>query len=1417
MIMRFGCIELFCVLLAVFSLAVPSNASAIECYECHGTKNPPDYRPVDASSRDPRSGGFQGSHRKHLPEGATPYTCSICHPGSESYGPNHQDGIVTVSMDAYYPAKYRNGSTATRQGGAVLGSCTNVYCHNDGTYPYTGIRVMPKTPVWGNGGQSCDACHGNPPSYASGSPKVNSHQKHLFGCNRCHYATTTTGTSITGSYSHRNDSYEVYGPPSEPFSYGGVRQCYNTYCHGNGTNVATGQASASSTSPSWGTSASLACTSCHAYPPAYAKGVPKANAHLLHNSYNYRCSQCHYASTRDGASLAAGNTSHANRAYDVSGPPDKPVTYSYNATGGSCTNYCHSSVQGKTNPIDPPVYATPKWSDSYIRSCRNCHKAGYHAFDSFLMDTGSHFKHLQFDSTSHTCRMCHYTAKYGSAGSCYECHNPNTTFIGSNPHYDTSPRGPEHANGVVNVAFHPNFPTTGATGSYTGDTVPGTAYGVCANLYCHSQGTKNTPPYATANIPTVTWGSGPLPADCSGCHGGDINSSIPMATQSHVRHIGLDCAKCHAGTAYSSRSAIPNQPLPSYLMYSRGSYHTNGNVEVWFLNTTTAINGTYAGQNVTINRAPGASPGRCVNVYCHTAGTAVVAKTSSYGNISTPIWGTSGRLGCGSCHGNPPAYPDGYPKGNGHLKHNADCKNCHYGVTTNNTTIADKTKHGQYRYDVSYPPGISFNYTYASNGSICSNVTCHSNGGAARDWGTSCIHCHGNPPNPGGHQKSHLAYGCHYCHYTVTTNGNWITDPLLHNNGKKTIAPGAGASFTNLSTMTGYCGNVSCHSDGTAVATGQPHNNAYGSVRWSATVLQCYDCHREQSYWERYDYPNGSPKANSHQKHCATNRISCRTCHYSVVDGGGNLSTLHKNGQYDLKPLTGSVGFTYTYATNADHSRGGTCTNINCHGDGTAVTTNAPVTASATWGGASLACNSCHGYPPAYPNYSPKVNGHQGKHLAYSCDKCHYGFPSGHTDGFYNVAGGTYIKMTYTKMYYSTCSNVSCHGDGTSTTTWIAPVNGPLQWGATQSFTCSSCHAMPPSYTDRQPKANAHPSHTAYGCQVCHFNITADGSTIADRSRHADGFYNLSTNGSASFRYTFGLKGSSCGNISCHADAAKNRNWTYQPLGLNSVYPGTDYTNVDVSTTIQLNFAEPMDMNSVNSTSFYLKQGNTTLPGSYRYQANGYNSFAVSFVPDQPLQYFTTYTATFTNDIKAATGVNITSGRTWSFTTGHSPQYGAVLSQSFPSPFDLSPFTVTNGAWITDYYVSKTYMNGVWATAAETSAVESVLQTPQLNLSSYRTLILQFSYNLKYTAPNAAYVDVSTNGSSGPWTTVWSRSDSQAAGSTSGNYAETIDLSALLRYQPNVMLRFRFNVAQVPQYSQGAFSVDDIYVYADPN
>jgi predicted CxxxxCH...CXXCH cytochrome family protein len=132
-------------------------------------------------------------------------------------------------------------STAITAGGTK--TCSNIYCHSNGTSVATGVVGENSSPPWNAAGPfACNICHGYPPSYAQDQPKSNSHAFHnFFGCNTCHYATTTGGDTITNFTNHANQSYNVIhdpnvlygGPLSFNYSFdpgGGL--CSNVTCHG---------------------------------------------------------------------------------------------------------------------------------------------------------------------------------------------------------------------------------------------------------------------------------------------------------------------------------------------------------------------------------------------------------------------------------------------------------------------------------------------------------------------------------------------------------------------------------------------------------------------------------------------------------------------------------------------------------------------------------------------------------------------------------------------------------------------------------------------------------------------------------------------------------------------------------------------------------------------------------------------------------------------------------------------------------------------------------------------------------------------------------------------------------------------------------------------------------------------------------
>src|SRR5512133_2498514 len=160
--------------------------AAINCYQCHGTSSPDDYRPVDAPYRNITTGGFVGNHRTHMDSPASPAACSSCHPASASYSSAHRDGKIKLSshINSSLPATtYKNTTSAFPQTSTPApGTCANVNCHFESP-----------TPAWGNNPAltTCSTCHGAPPSGttpdnsggAGGSHAI--HTAYFNGVNNC--------------------------------------------------------------------------------------------------------------------------------------------------------------------------------------------------------------------------------------------------------------------------------------------------------------------------------------------------------------------------------------------------------------------------------------------------------------------------------------------------------------------------------------------------------------------------------------------------------------------------------------------------------------------------------------------------------------------------------------------------------------------------------------------------------------------------------------------------------------------------------------------------------------------------------------------------------------------------------------------------------------------------------------------------------------------------------------------------------------------------------------------------------------------------------------------------------------------------------------------------------------------------------
>jgi hypothetical protein len=93
--------------------------------------------------------------------------------------------------------------------------------------------------------------------------------------------------------------------------------------------------------------------------------------------------------------------------------------------------------------------------------------------------------------------------------------------------------------------------------------------------------------------------------------------------------------------------------------------------------------------------------------------------------------------------------------------------------------------------------------------------------------------------------------------------------------------------------------------------------------------------------------------------------------------------------------------------------------------------------------------------------------------------------------------------------------------------------------------------------------------------------------------------------------------------------------------------PGSSATNVALNKVIYVIFSEAMDASTINTNTFYLKQGTTTVTGTVAYSGT-----TATFTPLVPLIPGMLYSATVTTAAKSAAGVSLTANTTWNFTTG---------------------------------------------------------------------------------------------------------------------------------------------------------------------
>jgi hypothetical protein len=142
--------------------------------------------------------------------------------------------------------------------------------------------------------------------------------------------------------------------------------------------------------------------------------------------------------------------------------------------------------------------------------------------------------------------------------------------------------------------------------------------------------------------------------------------------------------------------------------------------------------------------------------------------------------------------------------------------------------------------------------------------------------------------------------------------------------------------------------------------------------------------------------------------------------------------------------------------------------------------------------------------------------------------------------------------------------------------------------------------------------------------------------------------------------------------------------------------PINNAIDVALNQTVTADFNMIMDPSTINTTTFTLKQGTTTIPGTV-----SYTSTTASFNPTNSLVIGAIYTATITNGAKNVAGTPLASNYVWNFTTILAPPAAIIV--------DLGTASVMGAfggnAGITNQGLNTVINNGSIATTAASTLI----------------------------------------------------------------------------------------------------------------
>ena len=132
------------------------------------------------------------------------------------------------------------------------------------------------------------------------------------------------------------------------------------------------------------------------------------------------------------------------------------------------------------------------------------------------------------------------------------------------------------------------------------------------------------------------------------------------------------------------------------------------------------------------------------------------------------------------------------------------------------------------------------------------------------------------------------------------------------------------------------------------------------------------------------------------------------------------------------------------------------------------------------------------------------------------------------------------------------------------------------------------------------------------------------------------------------------------------------------PPTVTSSDPANSATSVAITKVVNVSFSKALNSTTVNSSTFTLKQGSSTVAGNVTYSGS-----TASFTPSASLAYSTTYTGTITTGVKDIAGNALASNYTFSFTTGAAPDLTPPTVASTSPANNTTAVSTSQGVGIT--------------------------------------------------------------------------------------------------------------------------------------